>query len=154
VFTDPVGSLPPFCERTFALAAGDVDGDLDLDVVMASAGRSRIYTNLTRQLAWRNLPRVGKPLSLDVAGPANGIFALAFSLAETRMALPPLGTFRLDLRWFTTFASGPLDAAGRAAVTIAVPSDPNLLGVPVFSQAVVGVPLALTNLEILRFTPF
>ncbi|MCB9881382.1 MAG: VCBS repeat-containing protein [Planctomycetes bacterium] len=154
VFVDGGGAIPPLGEYPGAVAFGDVDGDRDLDVVMAGSQESTIYTNLTRQFVSRSLPRLGKPLTFDVYGEANGLFAAAFSLAEANLALPPLGTLRLDVRWFTPFASGALDPAGRASRTLLVPFDASLLGFPLYAQALVGPRAAFTNLEVLRFTTF
>jgi VCBS repeat protein len=153
VFSDATASLPPFVDATAAVALADLDGDGDLDAF--DSGRpSRILTNLTAQLAWRAIPRVGKPLRLEMYGPPAGAWFRALSLAAASIPLPPFGVLRLHPASFLFLGAGPLDALGRASVTVPVPAVPALVGVTFYEQALVGPPFRLTNLEIVPLSPF
>lgn len=67
--------------------------------------------------------------------------------ARERFGLP-YGTLRLDPTSLLVIGSGALDAQGRAAVSLLVPSNPSLVGVSADWQVAVGPPLRLTNLEV------
>ncbi|MCI0588008.1 MAG: FG-GAP-like repeat-containing protein, partial [Planctomycetes bacterium] len=158
VFTDVTATnLPALLGNTNAVALGDVDGDDDLDAFVGNGTlqlrqQNRLYTNLTRQVAWRGIPRVGKPLTLDVRGPAWGAWFLGFSLGTANVPIPPLGTLRLDPASIGFALAGLLDARGRASVTYPVPGNPSLVGATVYWQAVVASPAKLTNLEVTILT--
>jgi len=155
VFTDATATdLPDGILRTVALALGDVDGDGDLDGIagrsglplFASGGEVRLYTNLTRQLAWRGIPRAGKPLDLDLRGPGNGVWVLAAALGSANIPLPPFGTLRLDPTTLILVGGGTLDPQGRATLSYSVP--PSALGLSIYWQGAVAGPPVLTNLEV------
>ncbi len=150
VFTDATTTdLPTLSDSTSAIALGDLDGDGDLDVFAGNAVQSgRTYTNLARQLAWRGIPRAGKPLALDIWGPAGGTWLLAASVGSANIPLPPFGTFRLFPPTLFIVAGGTLDPQGRANITFPVPANPAIVGLSLFWQAVVGPPLRFTNLEV------
>ncbi|MCI0633515.1 MAG: FG-GAP-like repeat-containing protein, partial [Actinobacteria bacterium] len=159
VFTDASATdLPGLIGScTVAVSLGDVDGEGDLDAFVGNSvspigQQNRLYTNLTRQLAWRGIPRIGKPLALDLRGPPSGTWLLAASLASANLPLPPFGTLRLDPTTLFLVASGALDSQGRASLSFLVPSSPALVGVSVYWQAGVAPPALLTNLEITTAT--
>ncbi len=153
-FIDATSELPARLHPTLALALADVDGDGDLDAVFGNfeePSRLPVF-NLTRQLAWRGIPRVGKPLTFDIHGPAWGAWFLVASLGTGNTPLPPLGVIRLDLATLIPQTGGLLDAQGQAAVTYQAPAVPALVGQSLYWQAVVLGPARLTNLEVTTFT--
>ncbi|MCI0585367.1 MAG: VCBS repeat-containing protein, partial [Planctomycetes bacterium] len=153
VFADVTATdLPALANTTSAVALGDVDGDGDLDAFAGGNGPNRSYTNLTRQVAWRGIPRVGKPLVLDLWGPASGFWVLGTSLGNASIPLFPLGTLRLDPATLIVAGGGALDPQGRASLSILVPPSPALVGLSLYWQAGVGPPAFLTNLEITTAT--
>jgi hypothetical protein len=144
--------FPANADFTQAVALGDVDGDGDLDVVSATGGRERLYTNLARQVSWRGIPRTGRPLTLDVDRPANGTWLLAAATGASSLPLPPFGTLRLLPSALWIVGGGVLDPQGRASLSFLVPANPALVGQSLYWQAVVGPPLRLTDLEITTVT--
>jgi hypothetical protein len=154
-FTDASGLLPAASAATTALAVADLDGDADPDLLLGIPGQdSRILSNLRRQLAWRALPRLGKPLSFDVWGPPGGVMAFGADATTTSVLLPPYGTLHLSPQSATVFGIGALDTQGRASLTFLVPGAASLLGATFYAQAIVGFPVRLTNLEVVTLTGF
>jgi hypothetical protein len=113
-----------------------------------------VYTNLTRQLAWRGLPRLGKRLDLDVHGPAGGPWLLGGAFGLVNVPVPPFGTLRLDPASLEVIASGALDPQGLGTLSVQLPVNPALVGLSVYLQALVGASPRLTNLETLTLTRF
>jgi hypothetical protein len=158
VFTDVTATeLPSVLDDTRGLALGDLDGDGDLDALTGNSAfgpgePDRVYTNLTRQLSWRPIPRIGKPLVLELRGPGNGTWILALSLGGANLPFPPFGVLRLDPATLLVVAAGGLDSQGKGIVVFPVPSSPALVRLSVFWQGVVSLPVKLTNLEISTLT--
>ncbi len=145
--------LPVDAESPRVVKLGDVDGDGDPDAFAVNSDQeSRLQTNLLRQLSWRGIPRIGKPLTLDLRGPASGTWLLAFSAGTASIPVPPFGTLRLAPPTLFVVGGGFLDSQGRSSVSFVVPPNPVLLGGSLYWQAVVGAPLRLTNLEITTLT--
>ena len=152
VYSDASSQLAGSRGSALDAAFGDMDGDGDLDAVLADSGELRILSNLTRQLAWRALPRIGKPVTFDLYGPAWGAWFLVASAGTGNTPIPPLGVIRLDLATLMPQFGGLLDAQGHVAVTYQVPAVPALVGQSLYWQAVVVGPARLTNLETTTFT--
>ena len=145
-------------DTTEAVALGDADGDGDLDAFIGNARgqqreqQNRFYRNLTRQLAWRGVPRVAKPLTLDLFGTPAWPWHLFAATGTGNVPLPPFGTLLLDPGRLFAIASGGLDPRGRASLTFGIPNDPTLVGLDLYWQALIGSPLRFANLEVTRIT--
>ncbi|MEM7201080.1 MAG: hypothetical protein AAF628_12475 [Planctomycetota bacterium] len=126
---------------------GGLDSDRDMDAVVALGGDEfATLAGTSRHLAWRSLPRVGRPLTLDVLRPAEH----ALRAVGRRGRGPVRDTLRrlsMDPFRVVGASAGVLDGNGRAAAMFAVPAAPVLLGAAADWQAAVGTPLVLTNLE-------
>src|SRR5262249_32687450 len=148
-FTDVTATdLPPLLGYTGKVAIGDLDGDGDLDVFAPNYGQqSRVYTNLSRQLSWRGVPRLGKPLDPDLRRPAGGPTLLRAARAAANLSVPPFGTLRLDPASLVVVAAGAFDAQGRGHLAQRLPANPTLVGASIRVQALVGNPLG--NLPLL-----
>jgi hypothetical protein len=142
--------LPPWLAGEREL--GDLDGDGDLDALVSLSGQDVVWSNLTRHLAWRGLPRIGKPLALEVYGAPETPWLLAVAPGAASLGLPPYGTLALDAALLKLVASGTLDAGGRATAGFPVPADPGLVGTALHWQALVGAPPRFTNREVTVFT--
>ena len=126
------------------MVVADVDRDGDDDVVTSRY----VAYGMARHLTWRTPPRIGADLVLELRGPGPGEpWTLALSGGTSQIPLPPFGVFFLDLfNAYAVFGSGVLDADRTATAGGPVPANPNLVGVTVNFQAVVGGLPHLTNL--------
>jgi serine protease len=76
----------------------------------------------------------GQTMTLELEGPANGVWVLYASLG--RASLPtPNGRFLLDPAWMWFAGAGFLDAAGFAQFTTQVPAQKNVLWAELYWQA-------------------
>ena len=95
--------------------------DGDLDALLGGGSPAIALTNLTRQLAWRGVPAVGKSLTMDVYGAPGALWVLHAAARTTRIPLP-FGTWWLDPSTSVVAGGGVLDVRGRAAMRLMVPA--------------------------------
>jgi len=126
----------------------DLDRDGDPDLVGVSHGRPLVYTGVSGgQVARRTVPRVGKPLAIEVFGAPSSPWFLAASPGTAEIALGAFGVLRLDPSVLWPLGGGAVPTSGVTTITIPVPNHPSLAGVSVHWQALTGSPLTLTNRE-------
>ena len=142
--TDVSHELPLSQNTAGHVAVGDLDLDGDPDIWLSGPGR--VHFNTSSQLAWKHLPRIGQPLTMEVWGTANGLWNLYSALGTGSQSFP-FGLVRLDLATVAAAGSGLLDGEGRASKTFQVPNDASLLDFEVYWQALLGSPLRVSNLE-------
>ncbi|MCU0866626.1 MAG: VCBS repeat-containing protein [Planctomycetes bacterium] len=139
-FTDVSLRLPGADARSRSLALGDVDRDGDLDVVLGNMLRTRLYSNLRRQLDTAALLRPGQPFQLDVYsryGPTvqSEVALPILSTARAPVAVPPFGVLGIDPQLpLPLVAIAPLAGVGSAVWN--VPNVPAIVGVEILAQAV------------------
>ena len=154
MFTLRPDLLAPDDDDTRGFGVADLDEDGDLDVLSSNTESiERYLTNLTRQVARRNVIGVGKRVTLDLRGPENGIVYLF--LAQGTASIPLVfGTLRLDPATLEPIGGFALDSDGVATALLPVPSDPALEGMTFWTQGLIGPPFRLSNLEELAITPY
>lgn len=148
-FEAVLAASPQEALRSGNVAVADVDGDGDTDVAEAVGRGVIVVANLHRHLAWREFPRVGYPLILDLWGSPGGAWNLWASAGL--LAGAPFGGWHLAPPAVRA-ATGAFDAQGRATATWPVPEDPSLVGLTVYWQAELLEPgPAITNVETTTF---
>ena len=129
--------LPPMkVGATGYTVAHDFDRDGDVDVV--HSGALVQLTNLSIQLARRDAPRIGKPLTMDLHGGPGAPWLTGISTATAVQSLPPFGTLLIDPAGLVAVLSGSLDGQGRDAITLPIPNAAGLVGLTVHWQALIG----------------
>ena len=141
--------LPPGI--SLELVPADFDKDGDIDVLLDN---STLWSNLTRHLAWRSLPRIGHPVELELFGSIASPWTLYGSLYSTYQPLPPYGILRFDLAGLVSVTSGTLDSQGRATKAFSIPASPGLIGTTLYFQALLGSPPRFTCLEVVTLSGF
>lgn len=84
--------------------------------------------------AW---PHLGGSLDLRVHGPAGAPFAIALGFATTMLEAPSIGWLFVAPPHIL-LGLGAIDATGQATVLWPFPSDPGLIGLELFDQAIAG----------------
>ena len=87
-------ALPPFMSTERA-AFTDIDQDGDLDLASGDGVEMRLWFNLERQIAWHAVPRVGKPLWMNLRGKPGEAWILAFGTADDEHSDPEHGDVAL-----------------------------------------------------------
>jgi len=152
-FVDMTTRISTDSDQTLAVALGDLDDDGDEDALAGNyVADGRVYANLTRQLFWRGVPRIGKRFDLDLYGPPAGTWILGVSKRTAIKPKPPRGILRIDPRHIVHSDQGVFDPEGHAVLSFDVPDKPSQVGRTYYWQALVGQPDRLTNLEITTFT--
>jgi hypothetical protein len=152
--------------RGYEYGVPPVVADLDLDVDLFGHRGGQHFggddlgfgpaMNLIRHVSWHSLPRLGAPLQLDLTGPPNGTVIV---LAATALLPAPIdtgiGMVQVDGSSVFLTRATLLDASGEATFGVAtVPTDPDLAGVDIHWQTLVGPPLAFANLETTTLSTF
>jgi hypothetical protein len=136
-FTDVTSTRAPDTTGS-SLALGDVDRDGDPDIVFDG---NRLYNNLLRQIHASVQPRISLNYQIDVYaryGPpsAADVAVLCISGGPASMPFPPFGVIGIDASQMIVLPHRTVpQPAGVGSATIAVPNDPNLVGVAVYVQA-------------------
>ena len=147
-FTDATARMPVDNDFARSVALGDVDGDGDADPVFGNGelGRgeqNQLYLNLLHQLDAPLSATIGNSYQLDVyarygaAGPGDLAYPLIAS-ATANIPLPPAGTLFLDpsaMAAFPPLILPPL--VGTNSVALTIPNVPSLVGVSLYSQALI-----------------
>jgi hypothetical protein len=124
----------------------DFDGDEDLDLYNPNGA---IVWNARRHLSQGAPPALGRVASLELRGPANGLWDLVFATAPASppFKVAPWGLVRVDPATAFIAVTGVTDASGAAAVPFAIPALPALLGMTFYWQAGFREDVRLSGLE-------
>jgi hypothetical protein len=143
-------------DATVGLALADVDGDQDLDVLVANRGfqKDRLLINRLRQLELPFVARLGLdwPVHIHVTtsgGPGFGVLWAAPAAAAVPIRIPPFGDYRLASIPPLEFGVVPVDPAlGLARIALVVPTVPALINKDLHLQALVVPSSNLTDMRL------
>jgi hypothetical protein len=134
-------------DATENTAFADLDGDGDPELVLGNQWTAntrnpmRIYTNLHRQVHAPAPPRLGAPYAIDFYsevgyGSATAVVLPLIGIVPAAIPLGALGVLRVEPA--STLVSSLLllpAPAGHAALALPIPSSPQLVGLPILTQA-------------------
>jgi hypothetical protein len=147
IFSDQSGSrIQQQPLASVALATADVDLDGDLDVVVQHLYTPGIlYRNLLRDATFVGPVRIGAPATVRVSARRGFASSLQFALPAlsllppTQVALPPFGTWRLNLNGLALLPIVAVPSpAGEVSFPISVPPQRSLVGQTALLQALIA----------------
>ena len=161
VFTDQSARMPADDSTAHGLSVDDFDRDGDPDVLVATAdslfsglgvsvyaNHDRLLTNRVRQLAWRNVPALGKTCDVELCGEGGGPIFPWIALSNVQLDLG-LGVLQLDP--FSAVPLAPLSLpanGGCTSLALPLPATPSLVGGEVWMQFAAALPTVwLSNVE-------
>ncbi|MEM7309449.1 MAG: VCBS repeat-containing protein [Planctomycetota bacterium] len=149
-----LGGMAPVVAPSDEVAFADLDGDGDDDALVCGQDLIglRQLAGLKRHVAWRAVPRIGKPLAMDLRGDPGSAWVLASSPKSASFDFGVAGVLGIDPSALVTVDAGQLDGEGRALREFQVPADVALVGAELLWQALLGIPAAFTNVERAVFT--
>jgi len=148
-FVEAPEGAPAAVSGIESLVVADVDGDDDLDVILA-ATPPRLWRNLGVQVVKRGSPRAGKEFGLELHGDPLGSCLVAVAPAVATFDLPPFGKLYLDPTAWVLLGNHALDATGRGVWVFPVPAA--AVGLVLHFQALTLPGLHLTNREMVMVT--
>ncbi len=140
-FTDVTAARGPGLNSPGVAVVGDVDADLDPDLLIAGDNPARLYRNLHRQIDAPFVLHVGRTWQLDAfLGnlPANQVAVVLpfFSTTRIRVPLPPYGTLGIDPNQMVPLPPFlVMQPAGRSTLLLTIPNVPALAGLVISVQA-------------------
>lgn len=145
-FIDASWRLPTVSSIACQLRARDLDGDDDPDLVLTGLGTPpQVLWNRHRHVAITQQPVLGGAIAFELSSQPGygadgriGLVGLSLARFDPMVDLPPFGRLGLDLAQvellgFAAFGSN----AGTSTFSLAVPAQPQFLGLPLYVQGLV-----------------
>lgn len=145
-FVDASFRMPVVPSIACQLRARDLDGDGDPDLVLTGLSTPpQVFWNRHRHVAITQQPTLGGAIAFELASQPGygtsgraGLVGLSLGRFDPLIPVPPFGMLGLDtsqiaMLGFATY----LDFEGVSAFSVAVPSQPQFLGLPLYVQGFV-----------------